>query len=99
MRISLERTGPAAAVPEPILPISRPDRDSTSSFSTHLAASLQTIEATTAQADENAEGMVTGEVDLHTAMISMEKADIMLKVGSTVRNKLLDAYRQLTQLG
>lgn len=98
MRIDLENPFARAQATAPIAPIEADDKQE-STFGAHLAASLQTLESSTAQADLDAEGMITGEVDLHTAMISMEKADIMLKVGATVRNKLLDAYRQLTQIG
>lgn len=98
MRIDLENPFTRTQATSPIAPIETDDKQE-STFGAHLAASLQTLESSTVQADRDAEGMITGEVDLHTAMISMEKADIMLKVGSTVRNKLLDAYRQLTQIG
>lgn len=98
MKISLERTAPRIAS-DPIDLRPTPGEADGDAFSTHLARSLETVEAATQRADQDAEGMVAGTVDLHTAMISMEKADIMLKVGATVRNKLLDAYRQLTQLG
>jgi len=99
MRIPLERIAPPIAnAPEALRP-TREDAGAGAAFASHLASSLETVEAAAQRADEDAEGMVAGTVDLHTAMISMEKADIMLKVGATVRNKLLDAYRQLTQLG
>ena len=68
-------------------------------FGPALQAALGELEATSAEADAKAEGMVAGEVGLHEAMVAMEKADIALRVGTTVRNKLLDAYRTLSQTG
>jgi flagellar hook-basal body complex protein FliE len=97
-RLSYE--GPSAV--EPALPSLDPTGVSHGpqggSFAEHLETSLGQLEATTAQADQASEGMVTGHVDIHDAMIAMEKADVMLKLGGTVRNKLLDAYRQLSTM-
>lgn len=39
--------------------------------------------------------VMTGEIEIHEAMVQIEKADLMLKLGATVRNKVLDAYQQL----
>jgi len=74
-----------------------PTPASSEGFGATLARSLDAAEAVAQDADTQAEGMVTGEVDIHEAMIAMEKADLVLKLGATVRNKLLDAYRQLSQ--
>jgi flagellar hook-basal body complex protein FliE len=58
---------------------------------------MSDLEATTTKADAAGEGLVTGEVDLHEAMVAMEKADLVLRVAGTVRNKVIDAYQQLVQ--
>jgi len=92
MRIELERTLPRAAPVENI-----DDSHSGADFDGVLAQSLEQMDEVTRTADADAEAMVQGELGLHEAMISMEKANLTLKLGTTVRNKLLDAYRQLTQ--
>lgn len=56
---------------------------------------LGAIESTAKGADQAADQLVAGEIDIHDAMVQMEKADLMLKLGTTVRNKLVDAYQQL----
>jgi flagellar hook-basal body complex protein FliE len=66
-------------------------------FGVHFEHALGDLERTTAQADTTAEGLVTGEVDIHEAMVAMEKADLVLRVAGTVRNKVIDAYQQLMQ--
>ena len=53
--------------------------------------------AAAGRTDAAGEGLVTGEVDLHEAMVSIEKADLVLRVAGTVRNKVIDAYQQLVQ--
>jgi flagellar hook-basal body complex protein FliE len=70
-----------------------------SGFDVHLQAALAEADKVTKGADRTAEGLVTGEVDIHEAMVAMEKADLVLKFGATVRNKMLEAYQQLVQAG
>ena len=68
-------------------------------FAEAFTKALEKIEATTKSADGKAEGLVAGEVGIHEAMVAMEKADLSLKLATNIRNKLLDAYRQLSQVG
>jgi flagellar hook-basal body complex protein FliE len=73
------------------------DEESSGGFGAHLQDALADLERTTTAADNTAEGLVTGEVDIHEAMVAMEKADLVLRVAGTVRNKVIDAYQQLMQ--
>ncbi|MBK6916455.1 MAG: flagellar hook-basal body complex protein FliE [Deltaproteobacteria bacterium] len=66
-------------------------------FATRLRAAIADVEQSASDADRTADGLVTGEVDIHEAMVSMEKADLVLKVAVSVRNKVLDAYQQIMQ--
>lgn len=66
-------------------------------FGEQLEAAMSDLESTTTKADAASEGLVTGEVDLHEAMVAMEKADLVLRVAGTVRNKVIEAYQQLVQ--
>jgi flagellar hook-basal body complex protein FliE len=85
-------------------PQSTPTRteDPSGSFGDKLTAAIGDLEEVAATADGSAgsaEGLVAGEVGIHEAMVAMEKADIALRMGTTVRNKLLEAYRTLSQIG
>lgn len=66
-------------------------------FGAALRTAMEGVEETATNADAAGEGLVTGEVDLHEAMVSMEKADLVLRIAGTVRNKVIDAYQQLVQ--
>ncbi len=44
------------------------------------------------------ESAAGGPVDLHDVMISMEKADISLRLLVQVRNKALDAYQEIMRM-
>ena len=51
------------------------------------------------KADETALQMNSGgKADLHDAMIAMEKADISLRLLVQVRNKAVDAYKEIMRM-
>lgn len=85
---------------EQVLPQAVPQEPKTqgTGFGEALARSMQGVEQVAQNADQATEAMVSGQTDIHEAMIAMEKADLVIKMGTTVRNKLLDAYRQLSQV-
>ncbi len=68
-------------------------------FGAQLKSALADLENSAVSADATTEGLVTGEVDIHEAMVAMEKADVALRVAGTVRTKIIDAYQQLLQAG
>lgn len=80
----------------PIAGAGRSER-SAGDFAAQLATVIGDLDATATQADATSEGLVTGEVDIHEAMVAMEKADLALRVAGTVRTKIIDAYQQLLQ--
>ena len=64
-----------------------------------FAEALGRVESSAKAADQASEDLVTGKIDLHEALVQMEKADLMLRLGTNVRNKLLDAYQKLMNSG
>jgi flagellar hook-basal body complex protein FliE len=94
MRVAAFGDAAAAAAATP--PIAESPTGGTA-FGERLEAAMADLETTTKEADAAGEGLVTGEVDLHEAMVSMEKADLVLRVAGTVRNKVIEAYQQLVQ--
>jgi flagellar hook-basal body complex protein FliE len=91
---ALERT---RAATDGVLEQATRARASSSAFGARALAAIEQAQQTAAAADASAEAVVRGEVDVHEALVAMEKADITIKLATTVRNKLLEAYQQLTQ--
>ena len=60
-----------------------------------FSTALEKLESAAKDGDSAAEGLVTGRAELHEALVRMEKADLMLKLGATVRTKVLDAYNKI----
>jgi flagellar hook-basal body complex protein FliE len=50
------------------------------------------------QADKQVQGSLLGKADLHEAMLGLEKANLSLRVLVQVRNKLVQAYEELSRM-
>jgi len=50
------------------------------------------------EADTQIRQLLLGEVDLHEAMLALEKADLSLRFLVQVRNKLVRAYEELSRM-
>jgi len=78
----------------------RPEKSvGSSDFGTSMGKAVVQIQDSARVADQASDDLVLGKIDLHEAMVKMEKADLMLKLGSTVRTKLVDAYQKLMSAG
>ncbi|MGE5343621.1 MAG: flagellar hook-basal body complex protein FliE [Candidatus Omnitrophota bacterium] len=66
------------------------------SFSSMLNNAISQVNQEQVQSDQAIQDYVSGkETNLHTTLISLEKADISFKLMMQVRGKLLDAYQQI----
>lgn len=95
MRLAGIGDSPSAA--SAVAPAAERSGGTGSDFGARFEAALADLDATATAADATSERLVTGEVDIHEAMVAMEKADLALRVAGTVRTKVLDAYQQLMQ--
>lgn len=70
-----------------------------STFSQMLNQKLEETNALQKEADRLTEGFLTGEpVEIHQMLIAMEKADLALRETTEIRNKLVDAYKELEKM-
>ena len=97
VRLDVDTVGGLPTLPEPDAAVGK--TEDTDGFGDALKAAIGDLEGVSKNADAKADGLVAGDVGLHEAMVAMEKADIALRVGTTVRNKLLEAYQTLSQVG
>jgi len=68
-------------------------------FASTLASAVEQVE----QIHTNAQGDVTdmlqsGGQDLHNVMIAVEKADVSFQLMMQVRNKIVNAYQEISRL-
>lgn len=78
---------------------SSPASEKGSGFVQTLQESMQKVEELQTEAEKQVEGMVSGQgADVHSAMIAVEKADLSFQLMMQVRNKIVDAYQQISQM-
>lgn len=68
-------------------------------FADMLRQSLDTVNTHQAQADMAVKELVAGRTkNVHETMLAVERADASLKLAVQVRNKILDAYREVMRM-
>ncbi len=69
-------------------------------FGQTLAGALDSVNADLQVADDEVNALVRGEsVELHRAMMSLEKADVSVRLMSQVGRRVVDAYREIIRMG
>lgn len=91
---------------QPPLPLDKPGASGVSgapqggpSFGEALEDALRSVDSQMQNADKSAASWVAGDGgDLHTVLLTMEKADMSFRTMVQVRNKLLEAYQEIMRI-
>ena len=76
-----------------------PAGESANTFMGMLRESLDKVNEAQHQADSAIKELVAGRSkNIHETMLTIEKADASLKLAMQVRNKVLDAYREIMRM-
>lgn len=67
-------------------------------FQKILSQSIDQLNRELLKADQMAQEMMLGQVDVHQAMIAMEQAHLTLRFLIQVRNKLIAAYEEIMRI-
>ena len=68
-------------------------------FTETLDAAIEEVDGMQKRADRATLGLSTGEVeDVHQVMIAMNEADLSFRMMLEVRNRLVDAYKEIARL-
>jgi len=68
-------------------------------FGHRLKTAVEEVNQQQLSADSAMEKVVKGSMGIHEAMIAASKADISLRLLLQIRNKVLDAYREISRMG
>ena len=80
-------------------PAAAPSEPSSGGFSDVLSNAISQVEGLHANAQDQAAALLQGNgSDIHNVMIAVEKADIAFQLMMQVRNKIVDAYQQISQM-
>lgn len=70
------------------------------SFADRVGQALERVEGMGERADLASAGLVRGEHDdVHGTMIAMQEADIGFRLVTSVRNRVVEAYREVMRMG
>ena len=67
-------------------------------FGESLTRLLDAVQTSGQEANATVAKMVDGSVDVHEAMIALQRADLTLQLAMTVRNKLVQAYQEVMRM-
>ena len=70
----------------------------TGGFSEYVKQAFKNVNDMEANANHAVEEMTTGQTGIHETMIALQKADISLRLLLQVRNKALEAYREIMRM-
>jgi flagellar hook-basal body complex protein FliE len=79
-------------------PGAMPGADAASTFSHALTGLLTSVERSSADANVAVSDMLTGQGDVHEAMITLQRAEMSLELTVQVRNKLAQAYQDVMRM-
>jgi len=76
-----------------------PAADGQDSFLGTLQQSMDAVEGAQGEAAAQVAQLLNGKgADLHTAMIAVEKADLSFQLMMQVRNKIMQAYQEISNM-
>jgi flagellar hook-basal body complex protein FliE len=67
-------------------------------FSDRLKSALQDVNHRQHVSDQSMEAVTEGRLGIHEGMINISQADISLRLMTQVRNKAMDAYKEIMNM-
>ena len=67
-------------------------------FAGQLESLIEGVEEASAEANDAVAGMVEKNVDVHDAMIALQRAEMTLQLTVQIRNKLVNAYNDIMRM-
>lgn len=68
-------------------------------FQGELGKAIGEIDKLQGEADAQASAVARGGGNLHEMMLSLEKADVAMRLAMRIRNKLVDTYNDIMKMG
>lgn len=71
---------------------------SSSGFGDVIKGAIEKVDALERDANNTIVNLLEGNADVNESMVALQKADISMRLLLTVRNKVLDAYREIMRM-
>jgi len=86
-------------LPAEVEPLASSRATQKSQFMETLESAIDQVQELQGQADSKIEALLGGNgTDVHSAMIAVEKADLSFQLMMQVRNKIVQAYQEISRL-
>jgi flagellar hook-basal body complex protein FliE len=73
--------------------------DKAAQFGSELGKAIGEIDKIQTAADTQADAVARGAGNIHEMALSLEKADVAMRLAMRVRNKLVDTYNEIMRMG
>ena len=67
-------------------------------FSRIIKGAIKNVNKLETEADESVAGLLQGKVDINETMIALQKVDISMRYLLAIRNKAMQAYREIMHM-
>ena len=79
-------------------PVSTLTKTRDKGFGNRLKTAIQAVNQNQHSADDAIEKVLKGELGIHEGMMAISKADRSLKLLLQIRNKVMEAYREISRM-
>jgi len=88
---------PVSSVPSSV-PASPAAKPAAGGFAESLGQLVESADQTSKEANSKVASMLTGQGDVHDAMIALQRAELSLQLTIQVRNKVVQAYQEIMKM-
>ena len=81
------------------VPALSPEKIKAKGFRQRLTQAIEEVNYLQQDADSAMEKVVEGSLGIHEGMIAVSKADISLRLLLQIRNKVMEAYKEISRMG
>lgn len=71
---------------------------STSEFNKAISGAIDRVNSLDQAADRSIMDLLKGKADIHETMLSLQKVDISMRLLLTIRNKAIEAYKEIMHM-
>ncbi|MBL7195973.1 MAG: flagellar hook-basal body complex protein FliE [Pseudomonadota bacterium] len=73
-------------------------QESTSEFRKVINGTIERVNRLDQEADRSIMDLLKGKADIHESMIALQKMDISMRLLLTIRNKAVEAYKEIMHM-
>lgn len=82
----------------PVLPQEKGKQEDSVDFAEALKGAINKVDRMDREADRSIVDLLQGKTAIHETMVALQKADISMRLLLAIRNKVLDAYREIMRM-